>query len=50
MFLNLCLLNMVDFKCMQKKVVVKVSMNGQKSRTKALKIAVGLSGNKEITQ
>ena len=30
--------------CLQQKVVIKVAMNGQKSRTKALKIAVGVSG------
>ncbi|XWS36665.1 hypothetical protein CRYUN_Cryun20dG0104900 [Craigia yunnanensis] len=29
---------------MKQKMVVKVTMNGQKSRSKALKIAVGLSG------
>ncbi|XWS36666.1 hypothetical protein CRYUN_Cryun20dG0105000 [Craigia yunnanensis] len=29
---------------MKQKMVVKVNMNGQKSRSKALKIAVGLSG------
>ncbi|RVW46209.1 Heavy metal-associated isoprenylated plant protein 16 [Vitis vinifera] len=29
---------------MKQKVVIKVAMNGQKSRTKALKIAVGVSG------
>ncbi|KAK8568975.1 hypothetical protein V6N13_106850 [Hibiscus sabdariffa] len=29
---------------MKKKMVVKVTMNSEKSRTKALKIAVGLSG------
>ncbi|KAA8526649.1 hypothetical protein F0562_008148 [Nyssa sinensis] len=29
---------------MKQKVVIKVSMNGQKSRSKALRIAVGVSG------
>uniref|UniRef100_A0A5B7CAQ1 HMA domain-containing protein n=1 Tax=Davidia involucrata TaxID=16924 RepID=A0A5B7CAQ1_DAVIN len=29
---------------MKQKVVIKVSMNGQKSRSKAMKIAVGVSG------
>ncbi|WCJ37341.1 Heavy metal-associated isoprenylated plant protein 46 [Euphorbia peplus] len=29
---------------MKQKIVVKVSLNGQKSRSKALKIAVGISG------
>ncbi|XP_061367868.1 heavy metal-associated isoprenylated plant protein 47-like [Gastrolobium bilobum] len=31
-------------KCLQQKVVIKVSMNGSKSRSKAMKIAVGVSG------
>lgn len=33
---------------LQQKVVIKLSLEGHKSRSKALKIAVGVSGNKHF--
>ena len=33
-------------KCLQQKIVIKVTMYSQKLRSKAMKIAVGVSGNK----
>jgi len=32
--------------CLQQKIVIKVTMNSQKSKAKAMTIAVGVSGNK----
>ena len=35
-------------KSLQQKIVIKVTGNGPKSRTKALRIAVGLSGEQNL--